>query len=199
MIAVEDLQGARAVALTSSAAAVPLKSGGIGYGGKREAYSALPSPDDVKIFKATGETDSDATIAQTIDMISRELKTGPHKTTIFDTLALNLFRYSLFFDSIVSLIRNDSVDNITEREALYAKVFSLLQILASQEDLCKIIVSPRPNMKDSPGLWELNDTWSPSSEVEKLLPPVLSSLENTYTQAQTFIELAEKHSGAGSK
>ena len=187
------------MAVTASKNIGPLKSGGVGYGSIKDKHGELPPPIHVKTFKDVSEMDSDAIIAQTIDMISRELALGPRDTTVFDTLTLSLFRYSLFFDSVVSLIRNDSVDNITEREALYEKLFSLLQLLASQDELCKIIISPRPNMKQSPGLWGLYDTWSPGNDVEKSLPPVLSSFENTYKQALAFIGLAEKHSGAGSK
>jgi len=199
MIVVEDLKVDRAAAPTPVITVGPPKSGGVGYGSRRDAYSAFSSTDDVKTFKTAGEADSDIMIAQTIDRIHRELTPGPRKTTIFDTLILNLFWHSLFFDSVVSLIRNDSVDNITEREVLYEKLFTLLHLLASQEELCKILICPRPNMKNSPGLWGICDAWSPSNDIEKLLPPILCSFENTYKQALIFIALAEKHSGAGSK
>ena len=199
MTTVEDLKSARVVAITASGKAGPIRAGGVGYGSRRDAYSSMPnSPEDVKTFKAIGEIDSDANIAKTIDMISREIIPGPHDTTVFDRLTVMLLSHSLFLESVVSLIRNDSVDNFTERKMLYEKLFSLLQLLAGQNELCKILVSPRPNMKESPGLWQLYDTWS-TSEFEKTLPPVLNSFENTYKQALTFIGLAEKHPAAASK
>lgn len=194
----KEQEAARATALIPSSGDLP-KSGGVGYSSKRYPQDkTTTTPEIVKTFKAVGETALDEYVAGVIGQILRDVAPGPRDTTIFDTLIVTMLHHSRLLETVVGLIRNDSVDNITERHAIYEIVFQLLYRLASQGILCKSLINPRPDMTGSPGIWELDYMFA-VSEDNKILPSVVQTLENTYKQALTFIELANKHSGVGSK
>ncbi|KAG9245317.1 hypothetical protein BJ878DRAFT_501981 [Calycina marina] len=170
---------------------------GIGYGGRHDPYDSDNVAGDFKDFKPVGEADADSTVSLVVEIVAKELTLETKETLAFHTLVLNLFRHSLLFDSISNLLRNDSLDNITERYDLYEKLFAFLTIVSGHDELCKIMVCPRPCLEGSPGLWQISNAWYKIPD--EMRHTVLVNFENTYRQALTFSNLAEKHSSSKSR
>ncbi len=91
-------------------------------------------------------------MVETLKLLSACLQ---ESDTIYWPYELNMLRLSTLLDSVTTLIRNDSIMDITGRHDLYFEIATFVQSLASHPGLAILLFENRPDKASSPGLREL--------------------------------------------
>lgn len=175
-------------------------SNGIGYAGGWEPYYGHASNNTpaAKFVDPELEKPDDLTVL-TLKLITALLPDARSRdSNLLCREILCLFRYSLLFDCLAELIRNDSIADMVERRELYAIAFTFLEAVADHSDFRQLLYEERLNMKDSPGLHALSTDRSielPTLEQapSEWLPSISTTGRNLYKQAQALMKIIGKN------
>lgn len=159
-----------------------LKDSGVGYGDGHYDKVLGPSID----------LETDAVFAETLDMLNRLLSSMTPDLSRLVLIPV-LFQYSFVMDEVASLLRNDSITNIAERNTLYGKLFTFLQKLLLVPSCHTLFLEQRPKIIGSLGLRALSVESTPEVKISTdLSPSLISCFTNTYRQSKSFLELDTK-------
>lgn len=172
------------------------EANGIGYAGGWEAYyDPHHTPAASPLVNPEEECPDDITTL-TLKILTASIPSEGISDTILDELTC-LFRYSLLFDRLAGLIRNDSIADLVERKDLYGSVFSFLEAISEHRDLRNLLFERRLNLKNTPGLTAL--CTMPETRLvivdamrEDRLPSIFAYGNNIFKQSSTFMKMIGK-------
>ena len=172
------------------------EANGIGYAGGWEAYYDPHHTPAASPFVNPEEECPDDITTLTLKILTACIPNRDDSDTLQAEL-LCLFRYSLFFDRLAGLIRNDSIADLVERRELYTAVFAFLEEVADHPDLRSLLFERRLNLKHTPGLGAL--CTMPEDRLglmdtlqEDRLPSIFAYGINIFKQANTFLKMIGK-------
>ncbi|KAI1007234.1 hypothetical protein K3495_g994 [Podosphaera aphanis] len=105
------------------------------------------------------------------------------------------FRTSTLLDLIIDYLRNDSVDELTQRAPMILEICRFLGIISKNPALVGLLLDPWPRKKTS-GIVKLSQNSDHFDTEYTILDPCSASLlqatTNTYQQLKTYLELTNK-------
>ena len=114
---------------------------------------------------------------------------------------LPLMKMSRLDHAIAELLRNDSISDCSERDALYSAVLMTLEAIASNSHLVEFYVSPRDEIETTDGLEKIvlghgklikaKPNPKKAGDDDKI-PPLLDLMDNLAKQAEAFYKTASK-------
>lgn len=172
------------------------EANGIGYAGGWEAYYDPHHAPVASSFVNSEEECPDEVTTLTLKILTASIPTPDSNDILLDPL-ICLFRYSLLFDRLAGLVRNDSIADLVERRELYTTVFAFLEAIADHPGLRGLLFERRLNLRHSPGLTALcsvpkTDFALVEAMGEDRLPSISAYGNNIFKQANTFMKMYGK-------
>lgn len=175
---------------------------GTGFSGALSGlgFSRYTGSDSGLKLKASWDADDKIAgqVANFLEMIwpgSPESSTGSFDTKPPSVL-LTMVSNSFMLDKIASLLRNDSIEDVSKRADLYDKVLSWIGAVGSHPFTANVVVKDRITRTDTSGLLQISFDESLSTAKGKYKdersPSIAKCLENLSTQSRMIVENLEK-------